>query len=102
MTAKQNRARGKRNEAAIAKLIPGAKRIGVLSGEDLEHPMFSIECKSRENMAVDKWFRQAEVNCPTDKTPLLILHVHNQKREKDIVCMRFGDWLDWYGEINGA
>jgi len=98
MTAKKNRAKGKRNEKALAKIL-GGKRVGILSGEDISHPIFSIEAKSRKSVVIEKWMKQAEVNAPIDKIPLLIIHTHNSRRGNDIVCMRMKDWINFYGEV---
>jgi hypothetical protein len=88
---KTNRERGKRHERAIAKKL-GGLRIGVLSGEDVKHDTYSVECKSREKLAIEKWMLQCEANCPEDKIPLLVCHTHNQQYDNDLVVMRMRDW----------
>lgn len=90
--ARQNRQRGKRDEKETAKAFEG-KRIGVLGKEDVEHPLFSIESKSRKSFVAKKWMEQAENNCPEGKIALVKCHVLNQKREKDLVIVKLKDFL---------
>jgi hypothetical protein len=96
MTANSNRKRGKRNESALANRL-GGDRVGLWGGEDIKLGPFSVEAKSRKKFAITKFMDQAVSNCPTDKTPLLILHTHNQRRDRDMVVMRLSDWEQWYG-----
>ena len=88
---KTNRERGKRHERSVAKRL-GGLRIGVLCGEDVKHDTYSVECKSRESLASEKWMQQCEANCPPDKTPLLVMHTHGQHYDNDLVVMRMKDW----------
>lgn len=91
MSSKINRNRGKRHEAAVADWI-GGKRRGVLGGEDVEHPIYSIECKSRIGIVTEKWFEQCENNNKDGKIPILVTHIKGQSYDKDLVCMRKVDW----------
>jgi len=58
-----NRQRGKATERAVAKRI-GGKRVGILGAEDVSHPLFSIEVKSRKAFVAGDWMAQAVRNCP--------------------------------------
>ncbi len=87
----RNRKRGKDAERAIAKLVNG-KRIGILGSEDVEHPTFSIEVKSRQKFIAEKWMQQAERNAPIGKVPLVVVHVVGQPFEKSFVVMRMQEW----------
>lgn len=91
MGSKINRNRGKAHERAVAKWL-GGKRRGVLGGEDVEHEVYSVECKSRERIVTEKWFEQCENNNKDGKIPLLITHIKGQSYDKDLVCMRKTDW----------
>lgn len=89
----KNRDRGKRFERKVAERL-GGKRTGVLGGEDVMHPIYSIECKSREVMP--KWFskfwEQTMANCEEDKVPLLVIHLTNQRHDEDWVVMKLKDF----------
>ena len=97
-----NRTRGKQNEREIARLC-GGRRVGLLGGEDVEHPIFSIECKSMNRWRLsEKWVLQVIRNCPENKVPLLWLHVKNMRHKDDLLCIRYGDFVDLYGDLRGA
>jgi len=89
--ASGNRKRGKAAETALAKYL-GARRVGFMQGEDLEHPVYSIEVKSRNKSPVEGWMRQAQQNAG-DKVPIAIIHLYGQRHDNDIVCMRLTDWI---------
>lgn len=36
-----------------------------------------IECKARKTLALPQWLRQAEEDCPNNRTPITIFHIHN-------------------------
>lgn len=93
-----NRDRGKRAERAVAQRI-GGKRIGTLSGEDIQHPVFSGEVKSRKAFAAAPWMDQAVRNCPKGKTPLVVVHVHGSRHDKDLVMFRMQDFEDLLGRL---
>ena len=54
MTPNRNRQRGKECERVIAKML-GGKRVGILGNEDVSHPEYSIEVKSRQEFVARKW-----------------------------------------------
>ena len=91
-TAKQNRKRGKDAERTIAKLI-GGRRVGILGKEDIEHPDYTVEVKSRKAFAGAGFLEQAEKHNTGDKTAIAIVHVTGQKHDNDIVMMRLKDFL---------
>jgi len=96
----QSRRRGKDNERALAKRLKG-NRVGLLGMEDISHPLFSIEVKTRKGLPkfLVKCYAQAKANCPKNKTPLVILHQLNSRREKDLVIMSLGDFEDFLGKV---
>ena len=98
MSTNANRKRGKQNEREIAKRLQG-QRVGIFGGEDISHPLFSIECKSRKRFVAEAWMQQAERNTPSEKTPLLIVHITNARRSRDMVMMRMSDFEDFLGRI---
>jgi len=95
-----NRDRGKRAEREIAKRL-GGRRIGTLCAEDILHPVYSIECKSRIAFAGERFLEQAERHCEKGKTPLAIVHVQGQRHGNDIVLMRLKDFEAHNGEVKG-
>jgi len=100
----KNRDVGKRNEKALTKYFNNlgykADRKGIFGGEDVSMGLFSIEAKSRKKCVVTGWFEQAERNCPDDKTPLVDLHIHGQRRGNDIVMLRLRDFEDLFGRLD--
>lgn len=95
--ARKNRARGKRNEKAIADLLKG-RRLGTMGAVDVLTNKYAIEAKSFIDKSIPKWFKhiweQAERHAKTEKkTPLAIIHKHRQKRSKDWVILRVEDFL---------
>lgn len=95
---KLNRQRGKRTERKLAKRL-NAKRVGILGKEDLSHPVFSIEVKSRAKFAGESFLRQAERTCERGKTPLAVVHIRGKKISNSIVLMRLKDFEDYLGKI---
>ena len=69
-----------------------AKNVGLFGGEDIQHDVFSIECKERNQaLSVEKFVKQAETNTPDGKIPLVIFHKLNDKHENDLFIMRRKD-----------
>lgn len=93
MTVVLNRRRGKSNERALAKRLK-AKRVGILQGEDLEHPIFSFEVKERKKLPVflRESYQQAVDNAPDDKIPIVVLHQLKTKHSKDLIIMALKDF----------
>ena len=89
--SQRNRKRGKSAEKAIAEALGGA-RVGLLGGEDVFHPKFSIEVKSREKFVVEKWFKQCEKNNKKDKIPLVIVHVLSNLHDNDYCILKLKDF----------
>lgn len=88
----RNRERGKETEKAIAKLL-GGRRVGILGKEDIDHPDYTVEVKSRKSFAGSKFLEQAERHNADDKTAIAIVHVTGQRHGNDIVMMRLRDFL---------
>ncbi|MEO5357717.1 MAG: hypothetical protein H7844_10520, partial [Nitrospirae bacterium YQR-1] len=98
LTPIKNRNRGKTTERAIAKRISGDRR-GVLGGEDISHPVFSVEVKSRQKFVASEWMSQAIRNAPEGKTPLVVVHVNGQRHDNDLVVIRMRDFEDYNGRL---
>ena len=62
----------------------GGVRVGILGGEDVRHPILSIECtqvdKKRFPQMVKKKYYQAIANAPKGKKPIVVM---KEKRRLD-------------------
>ena len=92
MTSK-NRRRGKDAERAVAELLGGA-RVGLMGGEDVFHPKYSIEVKSREKFIVNKWMDQCIKNNKKNKIPLVVVHTLHKSYDDCYVCIKMKDFLN--------
>ena len=92
MNPKRNRQRGKEVEKAIAKIFNG-DRMGLFGGEDVKHPKFSIEVKSRLKFVAKKWMAQANRNNKNNKIPIVVVHEKNTHHENDLVIINIQDFL---------
>ncbi len=96
-----NRRRGKDAERALAKRLKG-QRTGVLGGEDISHPLLSIEVKSRTRFAGERFMAQAKRHC-NGKIPAVIIHVTGRPHGHDLVMLELRDFEDLFGKVvNGA
>ena len=50
-----------------------------------------IECKNTKNWSLPTWLRQAEEDCPSDRTPIVVFHQHNTS--KNYVCLSLEDFF---------
>lgn len=89
----KNRIRGKNYERKIAKILKG-KRIGILGKEDIEHPVFSMEVKTRNKYAGDNFMTQAINNCPGGKIPIVITHINGRRHENDLVEIKLKHFIE--------
>ncbi len=58
---------------------------------------FSVEAKERKKFVGQKFMEQAIRNCPTGKTPIVIVHILGKKHDNDLVMIRLKDWIAWMG-----
>ena len=98
LIAKRNRRRGKKTEKEVAKIM-GGKAIGALSGEDIFHPLVSIEVKDRKAFVGKKWLEQAERNSPYNKPGMVYIHLTGERHINDMVLLYAKDFIDFFGEI---
>lgn len=67
--------------------------------EDVSHEWLSVECKYRKSLPA--WIcdamRQAAVNAPDGKLPLVVLCEKGQPRESALVMITLHDFRDWFG-----
>ena len=95
MNPKRNRQRHREFSREIVRRL-GGRYVGGIEGQDIECGAYSLEIKTRERCAPHGWMKQAVRNCPEDKTPVLVVHVMNQRIDDALVCFRLKDFEDWY------
>jgi hypothetical protein len=93
-----NKRAGRLYQTYIAQKL-GGKSVGTIEGQDVEHPLYSIECKKRKAFIGQKFMEQCVRNCPRGKIPLVIVHVTNQRHEDDFVMMRLADFEERFKNI---
>ncbi len=105
MGSNKNRARGKRNEKAVAKLL-GGERLGILGKEDVRIlGKYYVECKSRDEYP--KWFsnmwNQTVKNALPNGIPILQLHITGSQHTQDLIVMTVLEFQKLIGgdETNG-
>ena len=57
---------------------------------------YSVECKSRNNIAIYQWYDQAKVNCPTFSDPLLVVKANNRNA---LVCVDAEHFFNLIGDF---
>ena len=50
-----------------------------------------IECKNQKTWSLPAWLKQAEEDCPKDRTPIVVFHKY--ATQKDYVCLSLDDFL---------
>ena len=87
-------------ERRVAKDL-GGRRTSILGGEDIEHPIYSIECKLLSDIPqwLIKLWTQTAFNCPDSKTPLAIVKEKNRNDDNAFVILRY---IDFKNLINGG
>jgi len=99
--SKYQRDKGARFEREMATRL-GVRRVVrgdySTSCEDIEHPVFSIECKVRAGIAALRWLDQASTyGKRTGKVPVVFLR---EDRGAPAVLMWFDDWQELYRRGN--
>lgn len=89
--AMRNKARGKANQARMAKML-GVMNVGTIMDTDGLGEHFACEFKSRKKSAVHKFMEQAIKNCPADRIPLVMLHLYGTRSGNDLIMFRYRDW----------
>ena len=93
----------KATERAIAAML-GGHRIPITGRQrgdvaDIQHPWLSPEVKHREHLP--RWIHdamaQAVASAKSEQLPVVILHEKGARHRDDIISVRLGDWLDWFG-----
>ena len=66
---------------------------------DVQSDWLAVEVKYRQKMP--KWIedamRQACFGASPNQLPIVVVHKEGERRRKDLVIMRLGDFLDWFG-----
>lgn len=89
---RRNRQRGKAHERATAKAL-GGKRIGILGSEDVQHSIYSIECKSVKAFVGRSWYEQCVRNNKDGKINLVVIHLTKRDHDNDYVLLKLSDLL---------
>lgn len=97
MNPGDNRRRGKATERALAKRLRG-RRTGVLGGEDISHPLLSIEVKSRAKFIGERFMTQAKRHSG-GKIPAVIVHITGRPHGQDLVMLELRDFEDLFGKV---
>ena len=96
--------RWKRTERKVAALL-GGRRVPV-SGRgrgdapDVDHRWLAVEVKDRASLPA--WLldaiAQAEACAGPHQLPVGVLHAAGQRHEWDLVVLRLGDFVEWFGD----
>ena len=95
----------KRAERTIAARL-GGRRVPITGRQrgnvpDVEHPAFAVEVKSRKTLPT--WLHNAMTQAIAARRgaqlPLVILHETGTRHADDLVLVRFGAWLAWFGDL---
>ncbi len=90
----------KQVERMHSKLLGGHGRTGPQGKDipDVKHDWLAIESKERRTpiRALEDAMKQACANATEDKVPIVVWHWAGWPYEGDIVCMRLGDFRDWF------
>lgn len=98
----------KKVERAIAALVQGV-RVPITgrqrgSAPDIEHPLFSIEVKHRDQLP--DWLfdamRQAEASRKGEQIPMVVLHQKGMAYAESFTIFRLSDILELYGRLEEA
>ncbi len=92
MNINRNRQRGKECERVIAKML-GGRRVGILGNEDVAHPDYSIEVKSRKKFVAKGWMEQCKKNNIDSKIPLVVVHEVHKNHSDDLVIINIKDFI---------
>lgn len=99
--SRQHRRTWQRHESAVAAAL-GTTRSGPGNGPDVRTDWLIAECKSwaRLPARVEAALRQAERSATSEQLAVAVLHGVGQRRENDLVVLRWGDFLEWFGPGN--
>lgn len=96
--------RWKSTERGVAEYMGGERTSNAGLGSavpDVETPAYSVEVKDRA--ALPAWLTgamaQAVRNCTAGKMPLVVWHEKGNRRPDDLVMVRLGDFVQWFGEV---
>lgn len=84
-------------ERRVAKML-GGRRTGILGGEDIEHPVYSGECKLLQSLPawLTKLWAQTEANCPVGKIPVAMVKKNGGLDRDALTILRLGDFVELY------
>jgi len=92
---KRNRQRHREFSREIVRRL-GGRYVGGIEGQDIDCEPWSAEIKTRERFTALGWMQQAVKNCPKDRTPIVVVHILQQRTDNALVMMRLKDWEEWF------
>lgn len=66
---------------------------------DVETSAYSVECKHKAKLPgwLTSAVNQAHRNASAGKLPLVVLHQSGQRHDLDLVVVRMGEFIEWFG-----
>jgi hypothetical protein len=96
----QHKRTWQRHEQRIAEAL-GVQRTGNkgIASADVATDWLAVECKSWRSLPakVTAAMQQAEAAATEGQLPIAVLHQVGQRSERDLVVMRWGTFMDWFG-----
>lgn len=97
---KQHKRTWQRHEQRVAEAL-GTQRNGNTGAAtaDIVTDWLAVECKSWRTLPakVAAAMEQAEAAASSGQLPIAVLHQVGQRSAQDMVVMRWGDFLNWFG-----
>jgi hypothetical protein len=98
----------KATERMIAQIL-GGERVPITGRQrgdvpDIKHSWLSLEVKHRE--AIPGWIiegmEQAEAASKNGMLPALVIHQKGDRHTSDLICVRMGDFVEWFGGFDAT
>lgn len=97
---RQHKRTWQRHEARVAAAL-GTSRNGNTGAAtaDVMTNWLAVECKSWRTLPAKVLAAvvQAEAAADENQLPIAVLHQVGQRSDNDLVVMRWGDFMDWFG-----
>ncbi len=69
---------------------------------DVAHPWLSVEVKHRRGLPewLKEAMRQAIAGAGQAQLPIVVLHQSGCRHAGDLVVLRLGDFVEWFGDVD--